>query len=402
MTHIQFDATALQAIEQTARHYTDSQQFCGISWQFSHADKVLNAGEVGCLDVPGQTPLRADAIYRIYSMTKPIVSVLALKFVEMGKLRLGDPLQKYLPAFANLQVLLEDGTREAAASPIVIEQLFTHRAGFSYDFLPYCEVADRYRQAKLIEDGSRTLTAYVDRIATLPLASHPGKCWRYSVATDVLARVLEVISGQSLQSLLTHYIFEPLAMNDTAFSVADEKLPRLASMYGTKLLGSAEKMQKLPQDLPLINVDASHPTDPQTDFARGGHGLFSTCADYAKFIEILKNGRSTAGDTVLSPAMLDMMWQNRIPDQLLPLVAGDSRLPGYGWNLFGRVMLDTGQALSMTGHGEGGWHGAACTYFFVDRQQDLSGIVMTQYLGSAVPLADDMRNAFYQAMRFAD
>lgn len=402
MTRIQFDATALQAIEQTAQRYTDSQQFCGISWQFRHADNLLSSGEVGYLDVPGQRPLPADAIYRIYSMTKPIVSVLALKFVEMGKLRLGDSLQLYLPAFANPQVLLEDGVVEAAASPITIEQLFTHRAGFSYDFLPYCEVAGLYRQANLVEDGCRTLAAYVETIATLPLASHPGECWRYSVATDVLARVLEVISGQSLQSLLEHYVFEPLAMSDTAFSVAEDKLSRLASMYGTKQLGSVDRSLKLPQDLPPVNVEASHPTAAQSDFARGGHGLFSTCADYARFIQVLKDGRTASGDTVLSPAMLDLMWQNRIPDRMLPLVAGDSRLPGYGWNLFGRVMLDIGQALSITGHGEGGWAGAACTYFFVDRQRDLNGIVMAQYLGSAVPLADDMRNAFYQAMRYVD
>ena len=146
-----------------------------------------------------------------------------------------------------------------------------------------------------------------------------------------------------------------------------------------------------------MNVDAAHPFDSDT-FARGGHGLYSTTSDYMRFLPVLMSGKTNNGTVLLSAPMVDMMWQNRIPDSQRPLAIGLLPLPGYGWNLFGRVMTDTGQALSLTGVGEGGWAGAASTYCWVDRERQLSGVVMTQYLGATVPVGDSIKSAAYQAL----
>lgn len=385
-------------VQQVADRLTDSGQFCGIAWQFAQHSSVLTEGESGWLDKPGGKPLPKDAIYRIYSMTKPVVSVLALQLVESGELRLADPVAAYLPAFATVKVLQSDGSETPARSPMLIEQLLTHRSGLSYDFLPRCAVAERYQAEKLIERGDRTLQEFVDVLATMPLAFEPGSQWRYSVATDVLARVLEVITGQSLPQLMNDRLFKPCGMTDTAFYVPNDQQHRLASLYGSRLLGQIPALPKLPQPLTPLDVEESNPVNSPNTFVRGGHGLYSTTADYQCFLPVLMTGLTPSGERLLSPAMLDLMWANRIPPSQMPLAIGDGPMPGYGWNLAGRVLLDLGASYSLTLPAEGGWGGAASTYFFVHRSTGLNGVVMTQYLGSAVPVGDDLRTAFLQAL----
>jgi len=342
--------------------------------------------------------LPANALYRIYSMTKPLVSVLALQLVESGVIRLSDPVAMYLPSFADAQVLQADGSARSAKQLMLIEQLLTHRSGLSYDFLPRCDVARRYQALQLVERADRTLAEYVDVIAECPLAFEPGSQWRYSVSTDVLARVLEVASGTPFSQLLNDSLLAPCGMHDTAFFVPETKQNRVASLYGSRLLGQVPDPVALPQPLTPLDCESSHPLNAPNTFVRGGHGLYSTIDDYQQFLSVLLRGVTPTGERLLSNAMVDMMWADRIPAGEQPLIIGDNPLPGYGWNLTGRVMRNLGSALSLTLENEGGWGGAAATYFFGHRASGLNGVVMTQYLGSAVPVGDDLRAAFLQAL----
>ena len=390
------DSSRLQRIGLTAQKHVSSGEFSNIEWAVAHRGQIVSRGAVGQADALNSVALVADPVYRIYSMTKPVVSLLALQMIEEGLLGLGHPVAMYLPAAGSLKKL-HDGSEKAVSTPITIEHLLTHRAGFSYDFLPHCKIADLYRERGLAENGSFTLEHMVDEILDCPLCAEPGTEWRYSVSIDVLARVLELVSGQSLQQLLAGRLFKPAGMNDTGFSVPADQMHRLMPMFGQKKLGDAMTVIAEPQQLYAMNVDAAYPFDSDT-FARGGLGLYSTTNDYMRFLPVLMTGKTIDGEALLSAPMTDMMWSNRIPDTQRPLAVGINPLPGYGWNLFGRMMTDTGQALSLTGVGEGGWAGAASTYFWVDRERELSGVVMTQYLGATVPVGDFMKSAVYQAL----
>ena len=392
------DPTRALRVQNTADQLIDSGQFCGIAWQFAQHSNILSEGQSGYLDKPGGTPLPQDAIYRIYSMTKPMVSALALQLIEEGRLRLADPVGLHLPEFASPMVLQSDGSKLPAKSPMLVEQLLTHRSGLSYDFLPRCDIAKLYQGESLIERADRTLEEFVAVLAKFPLAFEPGSQWRYSVATDVLARVLEVVTGSSLPQLLEERLLKPCGMNETAFHVPAEQQHRIASMYGSRQLGQVPQLANLPQSLTPLDVSDSNPVNSVNTFVRGGHGLFSTTADYQRFLPVLMTGFTGSGERVLSPAMMDLMWANRIPPNQMPLAIGDGPMPGYGWNLVGRVLLDLGASYSLTLPGEGGWGGAASTYFFVHRETGLNGVVMTQYLGSAIPVGDDMRTAFLQSL----
>jgi len=378
------DPVRLARLKTLAQHYVDDGRFAGIAWRLTQSGHILNAGEVGWVDRERSTPIKLDTIYRIYSMTKPIVSLVALQLVEEGKLRLYDPVAAYIPAFKHATVLGADGRQEPVSRPIHIEDLLTHRAGLSYDFLPDCAVAKLYQEVNLAGDATRTLAEFNRVLASLPLARQPGTQWYYSYATDVLAHVLEVVTGQNLAELLKARIFDPLDMPDTAFSVANDALDRLMA-------------DPPPQVLKPMDVESGYPSRYTESFARGGHGLFSTIEDYSHFAHVLLDGKSADGDVLLSAPMVNMMWQNRIPAAQRPLSIGPNEIYGYGWNLFGRVMLDTGAAMQLTASDEGGWAGAASTHFWVDRHAQMTGIVMTQFLGSSIGLGAEMQSAAYQA-----
>ncbi len=385
-------------VQRTADRLVESGQFCGIAWKFCQHSQMLSEGESGWLDKPNGQPLMRDALYRIYSMTKPMVSVLALQLVEEGVIRLTDPVDFYLPQFSKLTVLHDDGSESVAQTAMLVEHLLTHRSGLSYDFLPHCAVARLYQSAELVERADRTLEQFVDTVSEFPLAFEPGRQWRYSVATDVLARLLEVATGSSLPQLLQERLFSPCQLKDTAFYIPDNQQSRLATLYGSRQLGQVPELIDYPQPLSLLNADSSHPINSPETFVRGGHGLYSTTEDYQRFLPVLMTGCAPSGERLLSDAMLDLMWANRIPTHQQPLFIGDNPLAGYGWNLTGRVLIDLGAAYSLTLPNEGGWGGAASTYFFVHRESGLNGVVMTQYLGSIVPVGDDLRTAFLQAL----
>lgn len=383
----------LQAV---ADGYINQELYAGVAWHVEHAGEIISSGTSGTSDEAREKPLTADAIYRIYSMTKPVVSIMALILIERGQLRLSDFLMQYIPAFAVTEVLCESGT-EPPQRPIMIEDLLTHRSGLSYDFVPGCPVAEQYSDIELMNGVHRNLEEFADCLASFPLAFHPGTRWHYSYSTDVLARVLEVASGQRLDQLLEENIFAPLGMGDTGFSVPADKQARRLPLYGFAKIDLSWSVPPA-HELLLLDGEAIYPSQPGHDTLRGGHGLFSTCADYIKFATMLLSGQAPNGKSIISTPMHTMMQANRIPPQQLPLSLGPMAFPGYGFCLLGRVMQDVGQAMSLTAAGEFGWEGAAGTYFWVDPKNQLVGVVMTQFLGTYLPLGDDIRGAVYAAL----
>lgn len=385
-------------MQAAAQGYIDRAQFSGIEWYVEASGKTLTQGKVGLADSTKGVEIPDGALYRIYSMTKPLVSVMALILIEQGKLRLYDMLPQFNPAFANMRVLLPDGQLQPAMRPIMVEDLMTHRAGFTYEFITGCHIAPGYDAIDLSSDGQCSLDEMMTKLASQPLAFQPGTQYRYSVSTDVLAHVLEKATGRTMASLLKEYILEPLDMQDTDYHVPDEKQNRLLPMFGVEDIAELSALN--PPKEQILNISDAEEMYPSNDptYSRGGHGLFSTLADYSKFARMLFNGKTPSGVPIISRKMLDMMTTNRIPAAQLPLKIGLNPLPGYGWGLGVRIMMDTGQSLALTGKGEFGWAGAASTYFWVDPTEQMFGVIMTQYLGSMLPMSDDLRTAAYQML----
>ncbi len=383
-------------LQTIADGYTNSDLYAGVAWQVQQAGELIANGTSGTGDEAQESPLQEDAIYRIYSMTKPIVSLMALILVDNGRLRLSDFVLQYIPAFGATEVLSEGGT-ERPLRPITVEDLLTHRSGISYDFVPDCPIGQRYRENDLLNRVDLSLGEFAELIATFPLAFQPGSQWRYSFSIDVLARVLEVASGQPIDALLEEHIFKPLGMSDTGYSVSEAKQSRLLPFYGFESIDLTHAVPPA-HTLELLDGEAVYPSRPGHKALRGGHGLFSTSADYIKFATLLLTGAGPDKTRLISPAMHRMMQANRIPEQQMPLMLGPIVFGGYGFCLVGRVMQDLGQAMSLTETGEFGWEGAAGTYFWVDPRNKLVGVVMTQFLATYLPMRDDMRVAVYRSL----
>ncbi len=397
-TVLQIDHERLKRVATLAQKQVDAGHFCSAEWRVVHNRETVSAGQYGLADIESGRALPDSPMYRIYSMTKPIVSIAALQLIERGELYLPTPLSAFIPQFSEMKVACPHGGQDKSAkNPITVEHLLTHRSGLSYDFLIECNVAKLYRDQDLVNRVDLSLGEFTELLASMPMASEPGTTWRYSYSTDVLARVLEVASGKSLQELLQELVFAPCGMNDTGFALGDAQKTRLLTMYGQRSLSEEMWNIKGPQTLTPMPVDHGYPLQSNT-FARGGHGLYSSADDYLKFMQLLVDGCTPAGERLLSAPMVEMMWCDRIPEHQQPMVIGENPLSGYGWNLFGRVLIDPGQAAFLSSEGEGGWAGAASTYFWVDRKTGLSGLSMTQYLGSGIPLGDIVRSAAYQAL----
>ena len=384
----------------------DVGNFCGIEWRLARDHKVLHSGKVGLRDTDSGVPVPDGALYRVYSMTKPVISALLMMLWEEGRFRLYDPLSRFLPAFADRQVLIReaDGSErlEPARRPINIADLLTHTSGLSYDFLYDCPVAERYAEAVIIGDGESTLEMLVARIAEFPLAKHPGSTYHYSVSVDVAAHLAQVIADKPLGELLRERLFEPLGMADTAFHVPEGKRDRVMGMYGTPFLHTPVPPAEMPpQQLTPLPVDDSHPFDKPGIYERGGHGLFSTTEDYGRFADMLVAGKTTDGRPLLAGPTLDLFTANRLTDKHLPFVINGLPTPGYGFGLGVRVRMDVGRTYTPGRVGEFGWAGAATTNFWVDPEENITGVFMTQYQGpsgTVEPVTDEFRTLAYSTL----
>ena len=379
-----------------AQKFVSKKLIAGLEWDVRIIDKVLSSGVAGCKDAESRTPLKENQIYRIFSMTKPIVSMACIRLIEKNKLHLNSIAQEFIPSLSSLKVIRPGGALERLKRPITIADLLTHTAGFSYSFNIGCQVASFYKEANLLNEPSLSLKEFVDKIASLPLAFQPGEAWRYSVSIDVLGRILEVLEGKRLEEILRDLIFDPLGMNETSFFLDQSKSERLMPMHGTNNFNELISLNQ--KDLVVVDIEKTHPSKGLNIYERGGGGLFSTVKDYQLFCKFLLDRNDKEGSPLISSMMHSFMLKNRIQKNLLPLKLGPRLLDGYGWNLIGRVMIDNSQAMSLTNNGEFGWAGAATTFFWLDIEKNLSGVMMTQYAGRDLNLANEFRAASYSAI----
>jgi CubicO group peptidase (beta-lactamase class C family) len=338
-------------------------------------------------------------------MTKPIVCTAFMTLYEEGRFQLFDPVAKHLPAFGKVRVLTKttnSGVEEVdLARPITLRDLLTHTAGLTYNFLEDSPVAELYCQARL-DDAGRTLEAMISELARLPLAYQPGTRWHYSLAIDVIALLIEVISGRPLQEFLSERLFVPLGMADTGFSVPAEKRACLATMYGHPDVALHTYGQIVEAWTKGLNerrdVEATYPATNTHSFARGGYGLFSTSWDYMRFAQMLLNGGELEGVRILARKTLELMHMNHVPAALLPFEIAGGFSGGYGFGLGSRVLLKVAESGMPGSVGEFGWGGAAKTYYWVDPQEQLIGVLMAQYMMSFDNPDFDFRVLAYQAL----
>ena len=394
----------LDRIGVAMQRYVDDGTVRGISTMVMSQGKLIHAGQFGHRDAEAGLEMTPDTIFRVYSMTKPIVSTALMLLHEEAAFQLEDPVAKYLPSFGATAVLGADGSLAPQARPMEVRDLLTHTSGLTYDFMEDTSAGQLYRDARIMNDATRTLEEVIDALAKIPLASQPGSRWHYSVGIDVAARLIEVLSGQSLGAFLNERIFGPLGMTDTGFSVADGNLNRLSAMYGLPdLFGQDHTGTKLVEAAlggfnECIDVSATYPTGAPEVFARGGFGLFSTIGDYAKFAQMLLNGGRLDGTKIIGRKTLDLMHANHLPPELLPWALLGQDNDGFGFGLGSRVMMDVAASAGPGSVGEYGWLGAAKTYYWVDPAEDLVGLFMAQYM-TGVALPDrDMRSLTYQAI----
>ena len=397
------DSGRLERIGPQMQSYVDRGVYAGVRTLVARRGVVVHSGQYGHADKEAGTPLGADAIFRLYSMTKPIVSTALMMLYEEGRFRLIDPVARYIPAFAGVKVLGPDGKLVDPKRPMNVRDVLAHTSGLTYAFLEDSPVGEMYSRSKLI-DAKVPLAEAIDDLATFPLAFQPGSRWHYSVGIDVAARLIEVISGERLADFLIERLFKPLGMVDTGFSVSPEKRGRVAKMYGRPdILTTAGRWSK---SLGLwfqgyneaIDVSTTYPVDAPDTFQRGGHGLFGTAPDYLRVAQMLANGGELDGVRYLSRKTLQLMHSNVIPAALFPLELGGFPLAGYGFGLGSRVALDAAATGTTTSVGEFGWAGAAKTYFWVDPVEEIVGIFMTQSL-SSFDLPDfDLRAIVYGAI----
>jgi CubicO group peptidase (beta-lactamase class C family) len=396
-------ARRLDRVGPAMQAYVDRGVYAGINTLIARCGKVVHAGAFGWRDKEAGSPMTADTIFRLYSQTKPIICTALMTLLEEGRFRLIEPLAKYIPAFGAVKVLEADGRLVAPVRPILIRDLMTHMSGLTYHFVEESNVGKMYTEAKL-SDAQCTLEAVIEDLARFPLAFHPGTRWRYSAGIDVVGRLIEVISGRPLGPFLRERVFQPLDMADTAFGVPPEKRNRLAAMYGRPdLFGvgvtmGSEYAAWMSGINDRIDVSGSYPVDSPEVFVRGGHGLFSTIGDYFRFAQMLANGGELDGERIIGRKTLELMHANHVPASLLPLEIGGLPLPGYGFGLGSRVLMDAAQSGAPGSVGEFGWSGAAKTHYWVDPKEELVGLFMTQSMMSFDLPEFDLRALAYQAI----
>ena len=337
---------------------------------------------LGLMDRERNKPMRADTIFRIYSMTKPITAVALMMLLERGAFGLNDPVHRHIPAWKDLEVYRygrhPSFVTEPAARPMTVRDLLLHMSGLSYQIMDRTPLDEAYRKVG-IGTGAGTLHDMIEALAKLPLEFSPGTRWGYSVASDVIGYLVEILSGQRFDDFLRTQIFEPLGMTDTGFTVPADKLERFAANYVRRPGTSDAALADDPADSPF--------TRPKTFFGGGG-GLVSTAADYLRFAEMMRRGGALDGTRILGPRTVDYMTRNHLPDGrdlaslAMPGSFSETRYEGLGFGLGVYVVIDPVRAQVPCSVGEYGWGGMASTAFWVNPAEDLVVVFLTQLMPS--------------------
>jgi CubicO group peptidase (beta-lactamase class C family) len=383
-----FSSNRISRIGDFMQRYVDSGKVAGFVTLVARHGKVAWFDKYGYQDVESKTQIELDTIFRIYSMTKPITSVGLMMLFEQGLVRLEEPVSKYIPDFKQSKVYGEGGKLVDLEREITIHDLLVHTAGLSYGGIEETAlpVDALYDQADLFNKDIDT-TEMVQRIAALPLAYQPGTTFHYSMATDVVGHLIELITDTPLDDYLERNITKPLGMLDTGFEVATEKADRFSALYGKTPAGNLEVL----------------PTTIGGDYFNvklllGGSGMVSTTADYLRFAQMFLNRGELDGVRLLGSRTVEYMRSNHMPSTLLPISMAEP-WPGFGFGLGFSVMLDVALSGMMGSVGLHGWGGWANTHFWIDAAEELIGILMLQYIPSGThPVTNDFRTAVYPAL----
>jgi CubicO group peptidase (beta-lactamase class C family) len=376
--------------------FVDRKEVGGIVTLVARDGKVVDLTAFGFQDVEQKTPMRADSIFRIASMSKPITSVAIMMLYEEGKLQLTDQVSRHIPAFKQQRVAEGGAEPVAARRGMTIRDLLSHRSGLTYGFLNGAAVGNGYRKNG-VTDGltatPMTLEEGINKLAAEPLVAHPGAAFNYSLSTDVLGRVVEVVSGQPFNVFLRDRIFKPLKMADTDFVVPRAKWSRMTTVYSPEQGGGVRPMKDPETFGNTVMSPIAYYQEPKTYFS-GGAGLASTASDYLRFAQMLLNGGELDGARLLSPKSIELMTRSQTSDLTPPVP-----LLGFG-NNFGlgfRIVTDLAATVTLGSEGMYGWSGIYGTNFWVDPKERLIGVVMVQrYPGS--PVAGAFQPLVYQAI----
>ena len=366
-------AERLERIRPVMQGYVDDAQLPGFLTVVARRGKIVHFETIGMRDVENKKPVEPDTIFRIYSMSKPITSVAVMMLYEEGRFQLTTPVSRFIPEFKNMKVYNEDQTEILdAKKEITIKHLLMHTAGLTYGW-GNKPVDALYKEAKIREPGS-TLADMVEKLGNIPLVHEPGERWTYSVSTDVLGYFVEVVSGMPFEEFLQTRLFKPLGMVDTGFSVPLEKADRFAALYRHNRREGL--MKRVGGDAPLAK-------DKLSFFPSGGGGLVSTAADYMRFSQMLLNGGELDGVRILGKKTVELMRYPHHDDWF-----------GLGF----AVVTDKDPPNTLESVGNFSWGGAAATTFWIDPQEELIGLLMTQLLNNRFPFQQQFKVLTYQAL----
>ncbi|QLQ39543.1 serine hydrolase domain-containing protein [Micromonospora robiginosa] len=395
-----FDPARLARIDEHFARYVDDGRLAGWQIVVTRRGEIAHSATYGQRDREAGTPVESDTLWRIYSMTKPITSVAAMMLWEEGRFELNDPVSRWLPEFADVRVYDRGSVLKPytvpATEPIRIWHLLTHTAGLTYGFAQVSVVDGLYRAAGFdlgVPPGT-DLAAASAGLARLPLLFQPGTSWNYGVSTDVLGRLVEVISGQSLAAFFTERILRPLGMTDTRWWAEPADAKRLAALYAPHpATGQAVRADRIGQ------AALAEPS-----WHSGGGGLVSTAADYHRFTQFLLRGGELDGVRLLGPRTLRFMTRNHLPGgrdlaSFSPEGFSETVLDGIGFGLGFAVVLDPVPSRVPSSVGEFYWGGMASTAFWVDPVEEITALLFTQLMPSSTyPLRSQLRQLVYSAL----
>ena len=391
------------------RRYVDGGYLPGMLTYIYRKGHLVHTGICGHMDLERGKPMREDAIFRIYSMSKPITAVALMMLVEEGLIGLDDIVHSHIPEWKNVGVyssgmpsLLPDAPPSFLTTPVQramkVVDLATHTSGLTYGFMMRSAVDAAYRKAKVVDrETPGGLQGMVGQLAQIPLDFSPGTAWNYSVSIDVLGYLVEKLSGMSFGEFLRTRLFDPLGMKDTAFYVPSDDIERFTSCYQPETQGSGLRLQ----DDGRESIYAKPPM-----LESGGGGLVSTAHDYLRFCRMMLNGGTLDGVQILSPKTVALFSLNYLPDareiadMALPGMFSESGYAGVGFSLGCGVNVNVAKTRLPGSLGEYFWGGAAATAFWIDPKEELTVVFMTQVIGSSarLTLRRDLRTLVYSAM----
>jgi CubicO group peptidase (beta-lactamase class C family) len=368
-----FSPERLARLDNWLNEFVKKEELIGVSIAILRHGKLVHFFQSGVADRERDYPLKDDTYFRLFSMTKPITTVALMTLVEEGKCLLDDPVAKYLPEFKDVKVYVGTDKKgevklETPHRPLTIRHILSHTSGLSYGLNPEDAIDKLYDKEKVFDD-KLTLSEFSLRLAKMPLVFHPGESWRYAAGVELAGRLIEVISGQDFESFVKARVLDPLGMKSTKFYLEENERNRLVQMY----------MRNDEGRIVIVDPPAGRTHDYRREhvaFISGGAGLLSTLSDYQRFTQMLLNGGELDGIRILSSKTVDLMMRDHTPPDAGPKPSG---MEGYGFGLGGAVLRDVAKSGLPLSKGDYTWAGGGGPYFWIDREEDMCVVMMTQF-----------------------